>query len=377
MDDELSDLIELIYGAALDGNLWPEVLTKLADAVGAHRPGMGSYDPVTGYAEGIAPRNDPAAMLEFQQYWVNHNPLFFGGADRPVGKVFEMQSIAPKEAFVRTPLYNEWWVRQGVGTAGLVANALIDGTGFLGVYVFRERPRQHEPLGRAEIARFGMAMRHIVRSVHVHRQMRLADLREDTLFTTLDRLRQAAMLVDAAGGVQLANRAAKALVDEGDGVRLEEGCLTTAAGGDALLRLIASCAGSAPPGGPGGVLEVGREGRPPLRILVAPLRTSMESLWLGVRLPAALLLIADPEAEEKRRTASLQRRFGLTPAESAFALEIAKGDGRNAAAKRRGISPSTAHMHLSNIFEKTGAHRQAELVRLVFESRASDWGEEG
>ncbi len=377
MDDKLSDLIELIYAAALDGELWPDVLTKLADEVGADRPGMGSYDSITGRAEGFAPRNDPADIIEFQEYWAAYNPLFAGWADRPLGKVFQMQSIVPREVFTRTPFYNEWWVRQRSGTAGLVAGALIDGPGFLGVGVFREEPRQHEPFGSAEMARFGIAMRHIVRAVQVHRRTRLTDLREQTFVSTLDRLGQGAFVVDAGGGVQFANRPAQALIAEGDGLRLEAGRLTTAGGGDTLMRLIASCAGIAPPGGPGGALAVGRKGRLPLRITVTPLRTRAEPLWPGLRRPVALLLVGDPEAEEKRRTTSLQRRFGLTPAEAAFALEIVKGDGRDAAAGRRGISPSTAHMHLSNIFGKTGAHRQAELVRLIFECGEGVWDEEG
>jgi DNA-binding CsgD family transcriptional regulator len=53
------------------------------------------------------------------------------------------------------------------------------------------------------------------------------------------------------------------------------------------------------------------------------------------------------------------------PAEAALALEIVKGDGRDAAAARLGISLSTARTHLSRIFEKTGAGRQAELVVLL------------
>lgn len=76
----------------------------------------------------------------------------------------------------------------------------------------------------------------------------------------------------------------------------------------------------------------------------------------------------DPQTEQERRKWLLGRRFGLTPTEAAFALEIAKGDGKAATAKRRGISYSTAHTHLTRIFEKTGTHRQAELVRLFFET---------
>jgi len=65
---------------------------------------------------------------------------------------------------------------------------------------------------------------------------------------------------------------------------------------------------------------------------------------------------------------SLRARFRLTPAEAAFAVEIFKGDGKKAAAQRRGITFTTARSHLSSIFAKTGVRRQAELVRLLMET---------
>jgi DNA-binding CsgD family transcriptional regulator len=55
----------------------------------------------------------------------------------------------------------------------------------------------------------------------------------------------------------------------------------------------------------------------------------------------------------------------LTVAESAFAIEIIKGDGVQAAADRLSIARSTARTHLSRIFDKTGKRRQAEVVALL------------
>jgi DNA-binding CsgD family transcriptional regulator len=79
----------------------------------------------------------------------------------------------------------------------------------------------------------------------------------------------------------------------------------------------------------------------------------------------ALLLVNDPQQERHNRVVALQRRFRLTLAEAEFALEIIKGDGRAAAARRSNISVGTARTHLEHIFEKTGVRRQAELVHLL------------
>lgn len=63
-------------------------------------------------------------------------------------------------------------------------------------------------------------------------------------------------------------------------------------------------------------------------------------------------------------------RFGLTVAETRILREIISGKGLLAAAARLDISESTARTHARRIFNKTGTHRQAELIRSFFESRS-------
>jgi DNA-binding CsgD family transcriptional regulator len=114
----------------------------------------------------------------------------------------------------------------------------------------------------------------------------------------------------------------------------------------------------------GGAFDVLRDGRSPLRLRVAPIGAEGQASWLPDQAVAAVFL-SDPDAAARRCGEALALSYALTPAETRFAVEIAKGDGRAAAARRLGISPLTARAHLSRIFEKTGTHRQAELVRLL------------
>ncbi|MDQ8732846.1 helix-turn-helix transcriptional regulator [Bradyrhizobium sp. LHD-71] len=65
----------------------------------------------------------------------------------------------------------------------------------------------------------------------------------------------------------------------------------------------------------------------------------------------------------------LRMHFGLTDAQAKLAVEIAKGDGLKACARRLGIAMSTGRSHLRQIFEKTETKRQAELVRLISSCR--------
>ena len=139
-----------------------------------------------------------------------------------------------------------------------------------------------------------------------------------------------------------------------------------------LSRLIASCAvGAGAATGAGGDIVLRRgAGRLPLDVVVVPIQpeTAMASVpWTFPQRAVAIVLVSDPETEMQARVESLRDRFGLTPAEATFALEIIKGDGRQATADRLGITVGTARSHLSSIFDKTGSRRQAELVRLLLD----------
>jgi DNA-binding CsgD family transcriptional regulator len=217
------------------------------------------------------------------------------------------------------------------------------------------------------------AARHIARAVRIHRQLWTLDYMHGSGPERFEGLRQGAILVDAVANVLFVNSAARAMLKTGDGLVLKGGCLATTDGVDRLHRPIASCARTIGPlrGPLGGELEVRRgPHRAALGLVVTPLRSqspAAEIPWLGLRAPVAIVTMADPEISRQRLAQDLNERFGLTVAEAGLAAEIVKGDGREAAARRRGISVATARSQLASIFEKTGTHRQAELVHLLLE----------
>lgn len=134
-------------------------------------------------------------------------------------------------------------------------------------------------------------------------------------------------------------------------------------------------------GSAGLVIRLTGQEEPPLFAHVLPMNGSelrtrpnpeaVAALFIGPSMTAALNMTL---AETRDY---LPRRFGLTSAEADVALEILKGDGRDASAARLGISVTTVRAHLSHIFEKTGVRRQAELVRLLLEGERRTVSAEG
>ena len=368
-EDEVLDLVGSIYDAALDARLWPGVLSRIGDAVGGPQVVFGFYDPANGIADMHAPRTDPDIVRSFGD-WINVPPLPCTGSYRP-GKVFTGADVISRDEFTSTAFYHEFWRPAGFSAEPLVTNLFADGgtSGHIASH-----GSQNGPADSSQRRLFAKLAQHLVRAVALQRRLYRLTIGSECVLNGLDGLQQSFLLVDAQARPLFVNRATRARLDARDGMYLEAGALSAsdADGGRALRGLIASCAAEANvAAGPGGDIALSRgAGRLPLDVLVTPIQpeTAMTAIpWTSSQRAVAIVLISDAETEKEARVADLRERFGLTPAEAAFALEIIKGDGRQATADRLGITVGTARSHLSKIFDKTGVRHQAELVRLLLQ----------
>lgn len=181
------------------------------------------------------------------------------------------------------------------------------------------------------------------------------------------------LLLDAAGGVLHANMRASALLKQGDVLVLERNMprSVSSSHSEQLADLIGRACGNRL----AGALALPRaSGARPLLAEVIPLKQSGPS-FLGRR-PAAALFVSDPEWRPSICPSRLEVLFGLTQRQAELTAQLAEGDGLERAAARIGVSRHTAQTHLRRVLEKTGTHRQAELVRLVLCSPAIlQWSE--
>src|SRR5215831_9405051 len=87
-EEKLIALIDLIYEAALDNDLWPRVLRKIADAAGTVQAGMASADRNADIVTAIAPRCDPNLLTLWREYWAVRDPFFSRAILRPAGEIY-------------------------------------------------------------------------------------------------------------------------------------------------------------------------------------------------------------------------------------------------------------------------------------------------
>jgi DNA-binding CsgD family transcriptional regulator len=377
-EEQLIALIDLIYEAALDVDLWPNVLEKIADTTGTVQAWIASADRQASVVTAIAPRVDPTTLTLWSSCWALWDPFFTRAMVRPCGEIYTLDDLMSREEFTATAVFKELLqpANCSFATAG---STLIAEEQFCMLLAISNTPGQ-DYLRNEQLRLFKLISRHVGRSVRMNRELWKLDLINLAAQEHFELLPYSAMLVDMRGRVALANAAAKRMLDARDGIVLHNGRLMVSSAPDALQELIASCVRAAAElGGPGGEVVMRRNfPLSPINVRVAPLRSHTrlaDAPWISVGPPVAVVSVRDPDFDRQQREENLRHRFGLTSAEAALATEIAKGDGRRAAAQRCGITDSTAKSHLAHIFEKTGTRRQAELIRLFLSAARMPAGE--
>jgi DNA-binding CsgD family transcriptional regulator len=364
--DEFSDLVSLIYDAALDFERWPIVLERLADALGGSATGLAKHNFVNNGGAVVTARADPVFGQLYAQHYANLNVLFQRAGMVPVETCLTDRDVMPKAEFFRTEFYNDF-VRPQDTHSVLTAYVLAEGDWRATISIGRS-PRRGE-WEREHLDLMRRLAPHLHRAAQFNLRLGEARLAEASTAEALDGLTPAVIIVGGDSQVQFVNSAASAIVAEADGLSIDRTGLRAAVAAESavLRKLIARAAAGTPAAG--GMLTLSRPSqRRPLAVLVAPLQR--RPAWFVDHGPRAIVSVVDPEQAPVVPEKYLQRLYGLTRAEAAITVQILRGQGLQAAADSLGISLATVRTHLQNVFAKTGTRRQSQLVRLIAQSQA-------
>ena len=98
---------------------------------------------------------------------------------------------------------------------------------------------------------------------------------------------------------------------------------------------------------------------------VLPLRTMVRTDAQAVSKAVATVFVRRVELSSRSYGGLVARAFGLTPAELRVLLAIVEVGGVPETSERLGVAETTVKTHLYRVFSKTGASRQADLVKLA------------
>lgn len=369
MDERAHRLIDRIYAAALDPEVWQEVTEEFSALFGGAptmlgflMPGELSLGPryFVGLDEDYLADYLPRLLRDVP--WSTKYMAQFADRWGDMGEVIGHVNLA------ETEFYTEWLKPQGLAAVWPGGHTVVSGSGdpIGGFTVFR---REGEPpFSEEEFAAADVFIPHVRRSIQVHLTVHGAQRVRLALAEAIDRLPTGVLLLDARRRVVIQNKGAERIVSADDGFRVDRtGPSAEDARENAVLQRLIADAMDARRGqelDAAGFVAISRPSeKRAYAVMVTPLIAPPGGSVVSDAVVA--IFVSDPTARPIAGPEVLEELYQLTHSEAELVRLLAAGLSLEEAAESRGVSLNTARSHLKHAFAKTGTSRQGELVRLV------------
>ncbi len=361
----VTEFIDLVYEAAVDADLWPRVLRRFGEFVGAASANLPHVNYQAARGSLILVDLDPEFTTQYLANWVMRHPWRAYGA-MPEARWDRMvvtdEQLVSKDELVRTPYYNEFLRPFEIHSALAIGLGRNGSTAANANFL---RPAGRERFQDTEVQLARTVQPHLTRAFKVSQRLAEARVLNDDLTAWAEGSPHGLFLLDESGAILNLNAAARKLLDETQGLRVSRGRLTAQAPN--VARTLEGLIAKVGIEGGGGSLRLTTPGRPrPLLLTVtAGPRRDPSPLY-----PRRSIIVCahDSDAGARPSEHALRDVYGLTPAEARVTLALAEGLSPREISEAFGVSPHTVHRQLAHVFDKTDTRRQSELVALVLRS---------
>lgn len=355
-----AELIADIYEAAVDDESWPGFARILADAVGAPTSAVWIWDRAQ--VRDLTVTEDGADTdRPYRAHFWRLDPWQTASRREPLERIWLGGEIFSEQTLVRTEFYNDFARHFGLFRPMAVNMQLAPG---IFATASLERPGSRRLFDTGDKPKFERLVPHVKRALQLRLRQQAHGPPRRMTAATLDAFTFGIVLCDAHGRIALANAAAEDMARVTGAFTLggtRKGIGTRVASESRRLgALIADAAA----GGSGGVMRIkGPDGAVLIALVTAlppgfaPIRETTHGL--------ALVTLRSTGNNLSLSAAMLRALFGLSPTQAEIALAIFAGKTPERIARDRNIAISTLRTHLAEIFVRTGAKNQRDLVRLL------------
>lgn len=348
-------MIDRIYEAGAQPELWPDVLETFNDI-------SGSVGSVMFTAKGEMARW--IASRDFEDLIQGYVERGYMGRDQRTEKLVAQRhagflgelDVYEAEEWLGDPIRRDYWVPRGLGWGVATHIAVPNGDTLV---IHGERSLAAGPVDRRTLDRLDGLRPHLARAMMLTN--RLSFERLTATVSALEALGMPAAVLEPQGQVLASNSLLDALTPDIIQARPRRLAFVQA-GVDALFQdaiaALARSSFSAPQSVPLPRSEVG----PPMVAHLHPLRGTARDVFSRA---AALLVITPVGNQLPPSEAVIRGLFDLTPAEARVALGLAAGLELEAIALRHGVSVTTVRNQLRAVLAKSGVRRQVEFVALL------------
>jgi DNA-binding CsgD family transcriptional regulator len=313
------------------------------------------------YQFGLDPRYVQLYVERYSKLDPTRAGYFFAKLEHPTSAA----DVMPYDEFLQSRFYKEWAYPQGLVDS---VHAVLERSAMTAacVVVFRhERDGVTDDEARQRML---LLIPHIRRAALIGKIIDLKKAEAASLADSLDGISAGVFLVDATGCIIHANSAAHVILEGANVLHVERGRLIAKdhradqALGDTFA---VAGTGDAAVGIKGiGVPIPARNGEHYVAHVLPLTSGARRQAGESYRASAAVF-VHKAALNAPSPSDAIAKAYGLTPAELRVLLAVFEVGGVPEVADALGISQTTIKTHLGQLYEKTGAHRQADLVKLV------------
>ena len=358
------EIVDKIYAAVDDSLLWNDVAGDIARAASAVSCSLQMRSGAGAKIVGAAGYKEFDARIYEQQYARQdvRAQVLMG---LPSDQVHLLHHYMPQERFVRSGYYNEFFRRITDGYWSAATWITLDRGIGMGLGIGIHRSRRADPEDPEQIRILSYLSPHLRRAGRLHMKLNDVKSRVSQLSDALSHMRQPAILADADGHVVVVNDAASRLFEPEHLLCIDRsGKLVTCSAKATrqlweAMELASRPAQRADARQACDIIVTGDDQTPRISLSVLPLQRAEATSQCAIMIMAQEFLPAAVSVE------TLRSAFALSPAEARLISLLATGASLRQASQIVGVSYSTVMSQIKSCFQKTGTHRQAELVALT------------
>ncbi|UFZ02540.1 LuxR C-terminal-related transcriptional regulator [Bradyrhizobium ontarionense] len=357
----MNSVVSDIYDAVLNPGLWGVALQRIARFVGGRRDELRFDDLAAGFVlAGHDIGSDLEYMLMHSELYGDFDP-FTAVSLLDVEEVLSLLELTPHRDECAHLVYRER--RRSNGTAtGLMMGARRDPHRRVDV----NRNDSDDAVDDDMIGRISLVAPHVRRAILIAKVFGRKLSEAATFSSILDRLRAGLFLIDRDGRIVHANAPGRKILNADEVLQIVNGRLV--ARDVDVNRTIQDA--------------IARRGNLDFNMNVISLPLTTENLERHVVhvLPqgfggdshggrpgsvASAILVCEARLKGLANEDVIRRAYQLTPTELRVLLALFDVGGISEVSASLGVSKSTVKTHVARLFAKTGASRQADLVKLV------------
>ena len=359
-EQAFADSVGDIYEAAVDDESWPRFARILADAVGAPTSAVWIWDraqvrDLTVTEDGLD------TDRPYRAHFWRLDPWQAAARREPLERIWLGSEIFSEQTLVRTEFYNDFARNFGLFRPMAVNMELAPG---VFATASLERPGSRRLFGVADKPKFARLVPHLKRALQLRLRQQAHGPPRRMTAATLDAFTFGVVVCDAQGRIMLANAAAEDLARVTRAITLGAPRKGIATPIPSESRRLGALIADAANGGSGGVMRLTGADSTALIALVTALPRGFAPGRESTQ-PLALVTLRSTANALSLSATMLRALFGLSPTQAEIALAIFAGNAPERIARDRNIAISTLRTHLAEIFVRTGAENQRDLVRLL------------